>query len=299
MQYIQQPGDPQGRPPYLGRGVLMQAGLLTANATKLDALVNHTLGQVDPALRFQAVGDKVLFAALYADRMSSDHPEDRQFGSVPEIDIGLWVLTWGGRDGRNSLRWMPAFIFVDSATAMMTGRELYGYPKHFGRMIRRSVGDGDFAVSLRATAFQKRDPHEIGREREILRIERASGAGAGEHDTGLPKVLGLLRQRVDPSGEWAADIETLAPPFIGMPMVFLRQMRDVTAADQVQAREIASTTVAPTTIRGGGFAGDHQLVLAPQATFAIGQTLGCPAAIPLELPFWTRFDFRVDRGVRL
>jgi hypothetical protein len=183
----------------------MHAGFLDAKAKSLDDLCRLTLNHVDKDLSFEAVGDKVLYAALYAERMRSDHPEDKLFGSVPEIDIGLWVLTWGGRKGHPKLRWMPAFIFLDSPSALMTGRELYGYPKQFGRMIRRGVADADFSVALRAVGFQRQDASEIGREHEVLRVSPGKGAGAAalaRTDPDLGQLVGPLRAATDRKGDW-------------------------------------------------------------------------------------------------
>lgn len=301
MNHLHLPGDPQARPPFIGKNVLLQGGFLKCDGGKLDALCDLTLNQVDPDLRFQAVGDHVLYAALFAERMSSAHPEDAEFGYVPEMDIGLWVLTWGGRRGHlPALRWTPAFIFVDSATALVTGRELYGYPKQLARIARMGTSEQDFRAYLRAVSFEKKDPNERGREHEVLSVGRGEASPQPFEDgvdslsllSGYKSALAAAPAMVDPLG-------LLTPPFIGMPMVFLRQMRDVTAQDDVIVQEIASVTVQPTHVAQAGAAPSHQITLKPLASVPIADCLGCASTVDLEWPFWARFDFSVGVGQRL
>lgn len=301
MNYVRLPGDPQGRPPYIGRNVLMQGGFVTANPTRLSDLTDLTLNQIDPDLQFEAVGDKLLFAALYAERMSSGHPDDSRFGSVPESDIGLWMLTWGGRRGtKPKLRWTPAFIFVDSPSALMTGRELYGYPKQFGRMIRRGVGEGDFSVVLRAMAFLRENPEEVASEREVLRVARSAAAADLRSSGDAAPFLRRFREMVPVRDDWSEALAELAPPFMtGMPMAFLRQMRDVTAPEEATVREISAVTVEAGQIHGAGFGDDHQITFSTQASYPIRETLGCASPAAIEAPFWISLDFRVGVGVRL
>jgi hypothetical protein len=306
MTYILQPGDPQARPPYLGENILMHGGFLACNHGKLSALCDLVLNGVDPDVQFSVVSGHVLYAALYAERMRSADPRDARFGSVPEIDIGLWVLTWGGRRGHLPwLRWMPAFIFVDSSSAMMTGRELYGYPKQFARMVRTGAADDDFGVQLHAIGFEHMDPAEQGREHQVLSVAR-DDAGAGPS---LSPGAGGLKALAQPflatvTGEDADShrgeaLGSLVPPFLGMPMVFLRQMRDVASVDGVQVQEISAATVEPTAIHGVGLAPAHTLNLSPLASVPIAETLGCAASAGLDWTFWAKFDFRVGPGRRL
>ncbi len=290
MKYIHHPGDPQGRPPYLGRNVLMHGALIRGDKAKLDAFCDLVLNQVDPDLEFEVVGNVVLYAALYGQRMSSAHPEDAQYGYAVEDDIGLWILTLGGRKGQpRALRWLPAFIFVDSASALMTGRELYGYPKMLGRMTRRGLDDADFAVSLRAECFLRKDPQEQAREHEVLRIERAPAP------TGAQALVGGLFDLA----VWNDLAANLKPAFLGMPMVFLKQMRDPTAVDEATVREVVAVTVAPSAIPDLHLVADYRLVLPANATFMIREALGCAAESPIESGFWTRFDFEVGVAERL
>lgn len=301
MNQIHLPGDPQGRPPYRGRGVLMQGGFLQANANRLQALCDLALNGVQAgSFHFEAVGDLVLFSALYADRMSSLHPQDSRLGSVRENDIGFWVPTLGGRIGQPAqLRWLPAFIFVDSASALMTGREMYGYPKHLGRFIRATASESDFSVTLKAMGFLNQDPTEIGREQEIVRVRRAPDAGnSAIAFPSLGALFDTIRAALVKAGKWEVDT-MLTPPFLGMPMVFLRQMRDVTAVDGALVQEIACANVVPDPGVQVGLADDHVLKLMPQASFPIAATLGCQAESSLQSPFWARFDFTVDVGERL
>ena len=299
MNYIHQPGDPQGRPTYIGREVLMQGGVIAADKGRLEAHCDAVLNHVDPDVRFRVVGHRVLYSALYAERMSSDHPEDKLFGSVPEMDIGLWILVWGGRSGDlPGFYWLPMAIFVDSTAALMTGRELYGYPKQFGRIVRRTAGAGDFSVTLGAVSFMRRDASEIAREHEVLRVEsRVSQVVTAVHDN-AELLLDGLRQEI--AGDVPdAGAAALLPPFVGMPMVFLRQMRDATAIDAAIVREIVTVTVKPTTLRGVGVAGGHTLILNDLASYPLREITGCGASTPIEHCFWAEFDFVVGTARKL
>lgn len=299
MILIHQPGDPQARPPYVGEKVLLQAGFIRGDASKLQAVIDAGLNSVGQHTTFRVVSPHVLFAALYAERMRSTHPEDARFGSVPESDIGLWALTLGGPEGRApALRWTPLFLFVDSATALMTGRELYGYPKQLGRMLRATGGARDFSLSLRAVAFQRQDPSEIGAEHEVLRATPAWPA-----DNAQPRTLaegawdpwGVLDL---PSMDGAELGEARAPaPFLGMPMVFVRQFRDVRAVDEARLQQVVAVTVRPTKVRSIEPAPPHTVSFNALASCPIVEVLGLGSAnTPLEAPFVADFDFEVGTG---
>jgi hypothetical protein len=237
--------------------------------------------------------------------MRSAHPDDSKFGYVPESDIGLWILTWGGRRGSApALRWMPAFIFVDSPSALMTGRELYGYPKHLCRAMRNSVLDEDFTVDVKVVCFATPGPNIRATSLSVLTVQRMPGNGGV-----LPGLAALLTNFIalvlptaggfDDPAAFAQAVSGLLPPFIGMPMIFLRQMRDVTAVDAATQRELAAAIVRPTAIVNYGSAFAQRLTIPPVASFPIAQTLGCAPAIDMEWPFWVRFNFQVGTGQRL
>ncbi|HEY2707130.1 MAG TPA: hypothetical protein VGI95_03685 [Caulobacteraceae bacterium] len=304
MNYIHQPGDPQARPPYTAQNVLMQGGFLKADTASLQKLVDLVLNQVDPDVRFTVATDRVLFAGLYEAKMRSADPQDAKFGYVIESDIGLWIATWGGRKGEApGLRWMPAFVFVDSVTALMTGRELYGYPKQQGRMIRNAVGDPDFTVDLKVICFAAPGPNQPAQSLTLLEVQRmAGGAPASVELSALadyirgPVIAGAPASNAPDA---AKALGGLVPPFLGMPMVFLRQMRDVASLDAAQVQEIATVTVQPTHTAGGGPAPAHHVTFPDVASFPIASTLGCASDVDFEAPFWLRMDFKVGVGQRI
>jgi hypothetical protein len=129
------------------------------------------------------------------------------------------------------------------------GREIYGFPKYYADISRRSPGDpNDPCVQVQTEYFKVFDPAASPTTGVLFQIAPAAGGPLTGFWDALVRDLDLS-QLLTFVGRLIGDAaNALAPglPYLGMPMVFLKQFRDIAAADAVAFQAIASLTITPT-----------------------------------------------------
>lgn len=112
--------------------VVMHMFCVKADETKLQAWLDKTFATPSGgAVRYRALGDRVFLGVAEIGKLYTTHGENK--GYTSEIDITIWILAQREDDGLFSLRWIPAYLFVDSGPALVSGREVWGFPKQLGR----------------------------------------------------------------------------------------------------------------------------------------------------------------------
>jgi len=126
--YIEFPGEQSLRPPGVFADTRFFYFILPADQDRLRSLCQRYLRSGSgegPA--YEPLG-VVLLAFTHVTDLTSGDP---QRGTITYKDIAFWVPVWGGKV--RPLCLFPVFIFVDDCTTMVTGREIFGFPKQFGR----------------------------------------------------------------------------------------------------------------------------------------------------------------------
>ena len=126
--YVEFPGEQSLRPPGVFADTRFFYFILPANEDRLRSLCQKYLrsGSGDSP-DYQPLG-VVLLAFTHVMDLTSGDPKR---GTITYKDIAFWVPVWGGRVC--SLCLFPVFIFVDDCSTMVTGREIFGFPKQVGR----------------------------------------------------------------------------------------------------------------------------------------------------------------------
>jgi hypothetical protein len=304
-QFVRLPGDIVGSPPYRATGCLMQGLFLQgdrgAQQTFCDLVLNRPAGG---AQIFHAVTDKVLMTAIYADTMCSTDPIDASKGVVQEWDVGFWTAVHGGPVGAEDdwkTYWLPSFLFVDSPSAMSSGREIYGYPKTTATFESRGQDPADPDVTIIVQHFPVFGP---GRRPVTEPLVRLSGGGPGVTAPDLVSSVGaawdLIGKLADPIALPHDGFHLPPWPSISMPQILLRQVRDPVSIGQASVQSILYVAPRLLSVKGAGFLHTPTLVeITASASHPIMETLGLAPSQVGELGFWVRQDFEVAAARRL
>ena len=295
------------RPPYEGLDAIFQAGWLEGKRSHLQSMVKQTLNSVKGSpYEFRVLTEYVLYTALHTAKVRSLHPIDRMWGYVPEIDITFWVLTWGGIPGQAdtyALRWMPTFMFVDDMSAVVTGREVFGFPKAMATFTRTSEAPEDFGLTCRAKAIEKKGPEEGCEEREIFRVEcNGDGASATLEDLEMAwRVIGDTTMMGAPHIARAAFEQIrLASGDVPFPIVLLKQIPDVTRTNSVSYQRIIDAQMTSTQVYEAGKApADIKIHFKEPFSARIAEVHGFEPVAPLLGTLWVRQDYETGFGTEL
>jgi hypothetical protein len=299
--FAQLPGDVVGAPPYRATGCLMQGLFLQGDRGAQQAFCDLALNNPgDGAVTFEAVTDLVLMTAIYADAMGSTNPPDRDKGVMQEYDLGFWTAIHGGVTGQEATwrtYFLPSYLFVDSAPAMASGREIYGYPKTAATFQDRRSDPDDATVTVVVQHFPTFGPTERPVAEPLLTVTiDAPGAAA-------PGPLATIEAAWDLfKGVAPVHSGFLLPPWpgLGMPQIMLRQARDAVTLGDAAMQEILVVT--PQLVRVTGVGPLHApttVTLTPSASHPIMETLGLAPSQVGRLGFWIEQDFEVGAAVRL
>jgi len=291
------PGDVVGRPPYRAEGCLMHAMVLPGNAAEQQKLVDRLLNVPSQgALDYRVMTDAVLMTAIYVDTMRSLDPIDAQKGVVAEADLGFWIgVTGGPVNGPKRICWLPAFLFVDTGSAMASGREVYGYPKTLSGFTRSSAGLDDAGLSLQVLHYPHYAPGARPHEEPLVVIDhQLPASGSTKIDLGFWEQAGL------------ATAWNLADPLVAnrlgmtMPQLMLRQLRDPCTAGATQALDVLALDVVSDGIPiPVPLAGTISITFTPSDSHPIARTLGLQATVTPILAFRAQQDFTVGEATRI
>jgi hypothetical protein len=121
-----------GFPPSNQTNCLLHTFCVDGDREKIQATLDNAFATPSGgAVRYEAVGSKLFLSIAEIARMFSMDPVDAPRGWMSEIDVTLWAFA--RKEGTLDLRWIPLWLFVDAPPAFATGREVYGFPKQFGR----------------------------------------------------------------------------------------------------------------------------------------------------------------------
>jgi hypothetical protein len=130
--YVDLGGRQVYQPPYTARhaeifGFVLKADRAAIDGLLLEAFTEPSKGAVD----YRCSHDNVLITFAQIERLSSRDEPDSRLGYLPESEVSVWCLAAdviaGGR-----LVWYLPYVFTDSGQTVVTGREVYGYPKQIG-----------------------------------------------------------------------------------------------------------------------------------------------------------------------
>lgn len=230
-------------------------------------------------------------------------PVDIGKGWMKERDVGFFVpvLLHGPRGG-GIVNLLP-YLFVDNFAAVVIGREIFGFPKVLGEI---DLPEKPVRFSVHGQALERFDAaSEVQRDALLVSIREEPG----DADDLFATLQARLRRRPtieelteEASRRTAQELARgfAAVPWAQVPMVFLKQFRDVaqrnkachSALVRADARIDALSSLR---VLGGRFS----IELPPYASLGIAQRLGLGAPGKVLRPavvFRAELDFTLPHG---
>lgn len=282
--------------------VVMHNFCVQANAAKLQAWLDRTFS--DPtggAVRYEVMGDKVFLGIAEIGKIYTLEPGGGSRGRTSEIDITIWILARRLDDGLMAMRWIPAYLFVDSGPALVSGREVWGFPKQLGRFDFGPRGkDGGSARTFKADGWvvSPFGPESKARWAPMFEV-RPKGPG---HKSGLLGTLEALAEKAidrlaDDLMTFAGSVSTALKAGT-MTMAFLKQFPDAAVPTRACYQAAVEATATVTKLRGSGLTDDHyELRVITYDTHPYLSELGIsPDWQDVGQGIWMDFDFMQHLG---
>jgi len=308
--FAEGPSNVIKRLPYVGFDATLQGFMFKSKRPLLQQVCDEMINTPSRGgVTFRAISSHVFLTALYQPRVQSDDPVDRTTGYVEEIDLAFWILTFGGRsDDVTSwgLRWLPVWLFVDTGSAIAAGREVFGYPKHhasFSRSLTAPPRDANVTVST--IAFVNSGPDERAQNWPLLSLEAVNPhAKPSTVENTFDHVRRALREFLEghpeTMGRGGDVLENLALPFVNMPMIFLKQFRDIHEPGRACFQAVTTVPVESRHIETVGFFPTaYRLNIKKAKSHPIEEVLGLESGQESEFGFWLIQDFYVGFGETL
>lgn len=300
-------GEQSFQPPGLTKGGRIHVFPVAGDPARMQAFVDATFtvpsrGQV----RYAVLGSHALVMLYDAPELTS---LSQIVGTIPDRECGFCIpLLRLSPRGPKLVFWIP-YLFIDSSIGMVTGREIWGFPKEIGTFVFPGPTDpARFVVS--ATIFPRLSPTTQGTLSPLVQVERpgvygtavrawdAPGAWLRELVHGLTGGTGRVGSR-SVADVLEHDVLDLFDPF-AMTIANLKQFRDAVEPTRACHQSITETPLRfdLSTFRGAGSLGDGwQLTLTPAQSHEIARDLGLPASpIPIVSPSYIDIGFTAAGG---
>lgn len=306
IAFAQLPGRITAFGPYTQRGTILHTFCVDGIAERIQATLDAMFATPSGgAARYRAIGSKLFISVAEISQVESLNPIDASHGWTPEVDVTIWALCYSEAAGLLALRWVPVYLFVDSAPAMATGREVFGFPKQIGHFDFSAAGANPATArtfKMDGYVLDPWAPNTGARWAPMLAIEplpAAPPAAPGLLDslaTLAADVAGQFGQLLNP-----LDMEGMLAKTIGaglVTMVFLKQFPDI--ADQTKAcyQAVLEAGATVTAFRGAGRTVDsYRLNLTSYDSHPFAAELGIASGWhEVGQGMWVDFDFTMQCG---
>jgi hypothetical protein len=295
-------------------GVRFYSFLLEADDQALRALCDQRLNR--PArgrVEYHPLLPRVLLGVADIQKALCVNPPDRDKGRLREVDVAFWVPVaavgrLAGVAVVERVAWFLPYVFVDSGIAAASGREIYGFPKAIGKFEIPAGPDGPVRVTVDTEVVEHYgpDPSEL-QVRRLLEVEPVADDGGGlagawaDVQEAFADFAGLL---LGDGGEVTLPGPGLAVQVIDfllheeVPLVFLKQFRDVADGRRACYQAIVEAPAQVLRFRAGGpLSGTHRVTLHHYDSCPIARDLGLNPAGQTALGAWySDFDFLMGNG---
>jgi hypothetical protein len=290
-------------PPYMHRGVSIHSFSVPVPGGALQALCDawfkeSTGGEVC----YRPLLDRVFVLSANIDEIQPADPAYADMGIASEQDVGLWALVVRTTPFAPVPRWLPIRLFVDSADAVVVGREVYGFQKEQGRLVvpPGAPSAGPFVVEANVTQA----PGDHLAWKQILRIDPVGAPGpaqAGWQSIGEVAQAFyefLVSEALDAKDPFVLDLVAAGLSLDLPPFAFLKQMMAVDGTDRACYQAVLESDSRLVTFRGGGFTAQrYTLQLTSTYSHPFEQYLGIDGKpIDVGRAVWAQFDFSVNAG---
>jgi Acetoacetate decarboxylase (ADC) len=298
------------------RQVRFTSFLFHADTAALQAVCDRYLnGPSGGALHYRPLLPRILLGVADVGRVFPIDSPDEKKGFVSEIDIAIWmpVVRFSKHLGisfTEQIAWFLPYVFVDNAWACAAGREVYGFPKEMGtfQVPRRTTDPA--LITVDTLAIERFGPDAQAQVQRLLEVRRIDAEPVGHpHQTWdqIEEVFeDFLHVLLGSGGVSLPGLGLLAQAFqfVGqreVPLVFLRQFRDVVDGRRVCYQAIVEAMTRVVQFRAAGkLPGDYRLTINALDSHPVAQELGLSGQGQETLGAWyVDFDFKLENGREL
>jgi Acetoacetate decarboxylase (ADC) len=304
IDYAAYGGEYLPRQPYKSEGILAYLFAVGADIDWLQTLVDRTLNKVATRTTYFVAAPAVLISFMKMDRLTSLHPDDRDKGIWRENELNFTIPLLVCKNGipcRLAV-WMP-YLWVDSSTVMIAGREVFGFPKQMG-VFKMPDANGQAAdFSVEAEVITQFAPTARAAQKPILRATRLDAPGIIAPDTAFTQLEDCLKHAAGSIG-LVHSAESFVDSLIhdGSYFVFLKQFRDITDGSLACYRGVFETRAPiPRFGRAELLAGKYELQISDHDSAPLARELFCgtPRQVFTATPIFSMrldFDFILECG---
>lgn len=135
-----------GMPPSLLKDTRMTVFCAEGDPARIQAALDAMFAApTGGAVRYTAASARLILSVAEVPRTIALSPTDHGNGTFAETEVALWAMAHVPDDPLE-FRAVPLILFVDSAPALATGREIYGFPKQIGRFDFSADAPRRFAI---------------------------------------------------------------------------------------------------------------------------------------------------------
>jgi hypothetical protein len=283
-RYIERGGEQVPPHPYRLYDVSLTAFSFRVDPERIAALCDRQLNPLCDARYRPALPIAV---AYFAASPMTEAADGR--GTTPERELAVWVPLRAERPRRTV--WFCPYIFVDSTYPLLSGRDIYGFPKSLARFELPRACDPPLRYAATVTGWSPPRSHAPAHEFELLAVEAQSPcARAWSLRSGWRRPIAGL----------AAD--ALARLGSSTTSVSLKQVRDVEFPDRACYQAVVESGFRVLRVHdAAALRGDYLLQVSPSTSYPIIEDLGLPehGQVSVLAGLWLRFDVESMCGVVL
>ena len=283
--------------------VYMHMFCVPADKQKIQAWLDRTFSAPSGgAVSYEALGSKIFLGVAQLGHVSSLGQGGKDKGHTTEIDVTFWILARKCGDGPLAMRWIPAYLFVDSGAVLVTGREVWGFPKQLGKFDFKPVGDDPASgqnFDTQGFVIEKYGPNATAQWKPIINVRPKPKTH--EKQTIWTKFEHLaeaaaVRLADDLMG--MADHIKAAIAMGDMTMAFLKQFPDATEPRRACYQAIVEAEAKTTTMHGSGLTNDkYEVEITSYASHPFLSELGLGEGWQdVGHGIWVHFDFTQNLG---
>jgi hypothetical protein len=312
--YLERGGEQAIPPPYQFKNVGIHNFLIPANIAKLQSLCDRALNfPTHRRITYRVAMPYVLLAFVNNARLYSLNPQYQKTGWISEVDVGFWIPTLayemvGGVPIPQRLVWFMPYLFVDNASAMVAGREIYGFHKMAGELVVPSIESPADFFAVETMGIKQFAPESQWTRHRLLEVRCINSNVESPPQTHWTTLEDASRQVgqlfAHTQGEWVGKAFAVAARFFKfstletIPIVFLKQFRDVQDCSRACYQAIVEAKATVNSFQGGGLlSGRYELVIHHLDSHPLAENLGLKVGQqPTTGAFWLNYDFTMETG---
>jgi Acetoacetate decarboxylase (ADC) len=289
---------------------------ISASIARQQAVCDKFLNQPSVGLcDYRAFFPQVFLVFARFERLRSLQTAGAEHGFITYREAGIWIPTVHVKDAgfmpiASHLAFFPHYMFVDSVHALVSGREVQGWPKEGGELVVPLDPTLAHDFRLRTTVIDQFAPDQAARAEELISLSAIPGSAAGagvqfwtEGRAALEAFVRLVAgkdARLALSGPGLA-LSVLDIPRAGLTFAFLKQFRDAARPTRACYQAGIEANVRISSFRGlGALPGSYALKIRSADSHPLVEELGLDTSTFSEIRgIHVKMDFVLEDGVEL